>query len=224
MKILKKSVKFIILFLIFVFVLATGIYVVKGYNMYKAAVEKVSPSQMAKMLRNENYTSIDELPDFYIKAVICTEDRRFYEHGGVDPQALARAVIHDIKTFSFEQGGSTITQQLAKNFYFTQEKHLERKFAEAFTAYAIEKELSKDEILELYVNSIYFGSGYYGIYEAAEGYYGKAPQELTDEECAMLAGIPNAPSVYSLSENPDLAKQRMEQVLECIAECEAEKK
>lgn len=192
---------------------------VRGYNMHRNAVEKCPPAQMAQLLRGEDFVRMEELPEFYIKAVICAEDKRFYTHYGVDPKAIARAVAHDLKTMSPEQGGSTITQQLAKNFYYTQEKRLERKFAEVFTAFDIEEEFSKDDIFELYVNSIYFGDGYYGISAAAEGYYGKAPAELTDYECAMLAGIPNAPSAYSPNENPDLAEQRLKQVLDRMTEC-----
>lgn len=192
---------------------------VQGYNMYKDAVKKYPPVQMAELLRGEDFVRMEELPDFYIKAVICAEDKRFYSHKGVDPKAIARALAHDIRTFSFEQGGSTITQQLAKNFYYTQDKRPERKFAEIFTAFDIEKEFSKEDIFELYVNSIYFGDGYYGIAAAAEGYYGKKPLELTDYESAMLAGIPNAPSVYSPNKSPELAEQRLKQVLERMAEC-----
>lgn len=192
---------------------------VQGYNMYKNAVEKCPPAQMAELLRGEAFVRMEELPEFYIKAVICAEDKRFYSHHGVDPKAVMRALAHDIRTMSPEQGGSTITQQLAKNFYYTQEKRLERKFAEMFTAFAIEKEFSKEDIFELYVNSIYFGDGYYGISAAAEGYCGKESSELTDYECAMLAGIPNAPSAYSPNENPDLAKQRLKQVLDRMVEC-----
>ncbi|MDE7303271.1 MAG: transglycosylase domain-containing protein [Oscillospiraceae bacterium] len=192
---------------------------VRGYNMHRNAVEKCPPAQMAQLLRGEDFVRMEELPEFYIKAVICAEDKRFYTHRGVDPRAVARAVAHDLKTLSPEQGGSTITQQLAKNFYYTQEKRLERKFAEVFTAFDIEEEFSKDDIFELYVNSIYFGDGYYGISAAAEGYYGKTPDQLTDYECAMLAGIPNAPSAYSPDKNPDLAEQRLKQVLDRMVEC-----
>ena len=192
---------------------------VQGYNMHRNAVEKCPPAQMAQLLRGEDFVRMEELPEFYIKAVICAEDKRFYKHRGVDPKAVARAVAHDLKTLSPEQGGSTITQQLAKNFYYTQEKRLERKFAEIFTAFDIEEEFSKDDIFELYVNSIYFGDGYYGISQAAEGYYGKAPSQLTDYECAMLAGIPNAPSAYSPDKNPELAEQRLRQVLDRMTEC-----
>ncbi|MDE5991849.1 MAG: transglycosylase domain-containing protein [Oscillospiraceae bacterium] len=192
---------------------------VRGYNMHRNAVEKCPPTQMAQLLRGEDFVRMEELPEFYIKAVICAEDKRFYTHHGVDPKAVVRAVAHDLKTLSPEQGGSTITQQLAKNFYYTQEKRLERKFAEVFTAFDIEEEFSKDDIFELYVNSIYFGDGYYGISAAAEGYYGKAPDQLTEYECAMLAGIPNAPSAYSPTKNSDLAEQRLKQVLDRMTEC-----
>lgn len=120
---------------------------------------------------------------------------------------------------SFVEGGSTISQQLMKNEYFTQEKKLERKFAEIFAAWELEREYSKKEIFELYVNTIYFGSGYYGIHDAAEGYFGKEPSELTEYEAIMLAGLPNAPSAYSPDTNPELARQRMKQVLEKMVEC-----
>lgn len=223
---MKKAAKimFKILRLIFVVLvpIAAAVMIVsavRGYNMHRNAVEKCPPAQMAQLLRGEDFVRMEELPEFYIKAVICAEDKRFYTHRGVDPKAVARAVAHDLKTMSPEQGGSTITQQLAKNFYYTQEKRLERKFAEVFTAFDIEEEFSKDDIFELYVNSIYFGDGYYGISAAAEGYYGKAPAELTEYECAMLAGIPNAPSAYSPNENPDLAEQRLKQVLDRMTEC-----
>lgn len=126
-----------------------------------------------------------------------------------------------IRTLSFAEGGSTITQQLAKNLYYTQEKKLERKFAEVFTAFAIEASYDKNDIFELYVNTIYFGSGYYGIYEASQGYYGKVPSELSDYEAVMLAGLPNAPSAYSPDKDPDLARQRMKQVLKQMVKNEA---
>ena len=101
---------------------------VRGYNMHRNAVEKCPPAQMAQLLRGEDFVRMEELPEFYIKAVICAEDKRFYTHHGVDPKAVARAVAHDLKTLSPEQGGSTITQQLAKNFYYTQEKRQMRSF------------------------------------------------------------------------------------------------
>ncbi len=182
--------------------------------MYRSAVQ-TTPIQekMSEIQSMEHFVKYDELPQIYIDAVVSVEDHRFYSHPGIDPIAIGRAVWNDIRTLSFAEGGSTITQQLAKNLYYTQEKKLERKFAEVFTAFAIEASYDKNDIFELYVNTIYFGSGYYGIYEAAQGYYGKVPSELSDYEAVMLAGLPNAPSAYSPDADPDLARQRMKQVL-----------
>ena len=161
------------------------------------------------------------MPTIYIDAVNSVEDKRFESHCGVDFIAIGRAVWNDIKAMSFVEGGSTITQQIAKNQYYTQEKKLERKFAEIFTAIELEKYCSKQEIFELYVNTIYFGDGYYGIYDAAKGYFGKQPSELSDYEAIMLAGLPNAPSAYSPSTNPELAYSRMKIVLSKMVECNA---
>ena len=186
-----------------------------GYNMYKEAVDKISIEDKVKEIQNkENYTKISELPQMYINAVISVEDHRFYKHSGIDIIAIGRAVVNDIKAMSFVEGGSTITQQLAKNIYFTQEKKIERKIAEVFMAFEIEKRYNKNEILELYLNTSYFGDGYYTVREASIGYFGKEPIKMTDSECIMLAGIPNAPSAYAPTKNPELAKQRQKQVIE----------
>ena len=123
---------------------------------------------------------------------------------------------NDLRTRSFAEGGSTISQQLAKNQYFTQEKTLQRKLAEMFLAHAWEQVCEKQELFALYVNTIYFGDGYTGISEAAEGYFHTTPQQLTDYEAVMLAGLPNAPSAYALQEHADLAEQRMQQVLQAM--------
>lgn len=190
------------------------LFVGQGYKMYKDAIKEVSIDEKVSQIRNdEDYIKISEVPEMYKKAVIAVEDHRFYKHFGIDIIAIGRATFNDLKAFSFIEGGSTITQQLAKNQYFTQEKKITRKIAETFLAFKLEKKYEKDEILELYINTIYFGNGYYGIKEAAMGYFGKLPKDLTDGECIMLAGIPNAPSVYALNENPSLAKQRQKQVM-----------
>lgn len=194
---------------------AAGYYIYLGYTMYSSAIEAKSVSEMAADIKSRcRFIGYDELPEFYTDAVISAEDQRFFSHNGIDALAICRAILHDIKVGAPEQGGSTITQQLAKNEYFTQEKRLERKVAELFMAVSIEKELSKEEIFALYVNSIYFGSGHYGIYSAAEGYFGKDITELSDYECAMLAGLPNAPSAYSPDTSPELAAKRTKAVLE----------
>lgn len=203
-----------ILLILFAFL---GFYGVKGYLMYRNAVdEKPIDERVEEIRAEEHFTNYSELPPFYVKATLSAEDRRFHQHNGIDPIAICRAAWNDLKALSFVEGGSTITQQLAKNMLFTQEKKLERKTAEIFAAWEIESRYSKEEIFALYANTSYFGSGYYGIYEAAVGYFGKEPSELTDYECAMLAGIPNAPSVYSPSASKELASQRTKQVLDCM--------
>ena len=154
------------------------------------------------------------MPKFYLDAVVAVEDHRFYNHGAIDPIAIARAIWTNIKAFELKEGGSTITQQVAKNVYFTQEKTALRKIAEVFMAFEIEKNCDKDAILEMYVNTSYFGSGYYGIKEAANGYYDKEPIDMNEYESSMMAGVPNAPSVYAPTKNPHLAAQRQRQVLE----------
>ena len=211
---LKKILK-ILLILILIVLSISLIFIGNGYNMYKEAKESISLEDRVAMIEaKENYTYISELPEMYINAVISVEDRRFYKHNGIDVIAIGRAAINDIKALSFVEGGSTITQQLAKNMYFTQEKKVTRKIAEVFMAFDIEEKYDKDKILELYLNSSYFGDGYYTVKEASRGYFGKEPMEMTDYECIMLAGIPNAPSRYAPTVNMDLAKQRQRQVAE----------
>ena len=187
----------------------------QGYSLYAEAMEeKPLEQRVAEQRAQPAYTALEDLPETYLKAVIAVEDHRFYEHGGIDLLAMGRALWNDLRTWSFAEGGSTITQQLAKNLCFSQEKSIVRKAAEVFAAWDLERRYSKDEILELYVNSIYFGSGCYNVGSASATYFGKEPRDMTDSECTMLAGIPNAPSVYDPTANPDLALQRQRQVVE----------
>ena len=211
---MKKFLKYSVLTVCAVIFCIAAVFTVKGYAMYRRALND-NPPELAveKIQSNENYVSIDVLPKLYLDSVLAVEDRRFYYHPGVDPISIARAVFNDIRRMKLVEGGSTITQQFAKNTFFTQERKLERKVAEALMALRLERMYSKKEILELYVNTIYFGSGYYSIREASRGYYDKEPWELSDYECTMLAGLPNAPSVYSLDNNPELAAQRQQQVV-----------
>lgn len=194
---------------------AVIIIAIMGYRMFDEALKSKSLSEAAAEIREQDsFTQVGELPKTYIDAIIAVEDHRFERHSGIDPIALCRAMWHNILAGKLVEGGSTITQQLAKNMYFTQEKSFIRKVAEAFMALKIESEFSKSEILELYVNVIYFGDGYYNVKDACGGYFGKEPSEMNDCECTMLAGIPNAPSVYAPTENPDLARKRQEHVVE----------
>ena len=210
-----KIIKRLIIFAILVVLFMGGMLTYKGYSLYKEKLEEISVNDKVKELRtNENYVTIDELPKFYLNAVIATEDHRFYKHGALDPIAIARAIWTNVKSFELKEGGSTITQQVAKNVYFTQEKTALRKIAEIFMAFEIERNCDKDTILEIYVNTSYFGSGYDGIKEAANGYYDKEPIDMNEYESSMMAGVPNAPSVYAPTKNLDLASQRQRQVLE----------
>ena len=130
----------------------------KGYAMYQEALEGQSlEAKVAEIRGKKGYTELAALPAVYLDAVISVEDHRFYQHFGVDLIAVVRAVVNDVRARRFVEGGSTITQQLAKNLYFSQEKELTRKVAEVFLALDLERNYSKDEILELYVNSIYYG-------------------------------------------------------------------
>lgn len=215
-----KVILLILLSLISAVIIAGGIFALLGWNMHRDAVRERPVRQVyAELSAEEHFVRFEDLPEFYVNAVTATEDKDFWGHKGIDPSAIIRALLHDIRELEFVEGGSTITMQNAKNLYYTQEKRLERKAAEIFTAFEIEDKLSKEQIFELYVNTIYFGSNYYGIYAASMGYYGVPPERLTDEQCAVLAGIPQAPSVYSPDENPDLAQQRAEQVLDRMREC-----
>lgn len=192
-------------------------YGIKGYRMYQDAISHKSIEERVDEIRGrEHFTKYSELPEFYINAVISVEDHRFRKHFGIDPIALCRAVWTDLRAMSFVEGGSTITQQLAKNLLFTREKTIERKAAEVFAVFDIERKYSKDEIFEIYVNMAGFGGNYDGIYEAAKGYFEKEPLELTDYEAAMLAGVPNAPSIYSPEVSREKAEKRVGLVLDSM--------
>lgn len=192
----------------------------EGYGLYKNAVREESlEAKVAEIRSQENFTSLEDMPETYVQAVVSVEDHRFYDHFGLDLIAIGRAVVNDIKAGRYVEGGSTITQQLAKNLYFSQEKTMSRKAAEVFLALEIEQKYTKDEILELYVNSIYFGDGYYSVGEASEGYFGKPASEMNDYECTLLAGVPNAPSKYAPSKNLALAEKRQQKVISRMEAC-----
>ena len=209
-----KFVKKLLLCLFLAIIVAASIIILQGYNYYTDTFkEKKLIDQISEVTSQENFVKFYDLSELYVDAVIATEDRRFYGHGAIDIISIGRALFNNIKNGEFSEGGSTITQQVAKNIFFTQDKDISRKVAEIFAAYDLERNYSKNEIFELYVNTSYFGSGYYGIYEASYGYYNKSPKELNLSEASMLAGIPNAPSAYSPDVNPELASQRQQQVL-----------
>ena len=214
MKIIRRILKCFIVIIIIAVAVVSTFYIKKGYDMYNVAISDTSLTEKIEEIKQrDNYTKISEVPKIYLKAVIAVEDHRFYEHPGIDVIAICRAAINDIKARSFVEGGSTITQQLAKNIYFTQDKKIERKVAEVFMAFEIERQYTKDEILEFYINTTFFGNGYYTVKEASRAYFNKEPLEMTDGEAVMLAGIPNAPSLYNPINSTELAKQRQRQVV-----------
>ena len=156
---------------------------------------------------------IEETPKTLINAVLAAEDDRFYEHYGVDPKGLLRAVVYLIRTGRKGPGGSTITMQVARNFFLSRERTYLRKLNEILLSFKIEKELTKNEILELYLNKIYLGNRSYGFAAAAQVYYGKKLDEMTPAQIAMIAGLPKAPSTYNPIVNPERALQRRNYVL-----------
>ncbi|MET4697330.1 penicillin-binding protein 1A [Constrictibacter sp. MBR-5] len=161
---------------------------------------------------------VDALPAFVPQALVAVEDRRFYDHGGLDPRGFARAIYVNVTAGAFVQGGSTITQQLAKNLFLTPERTLTRKLREALLALWLERKYDKDDILELYLNRVYLGAGAYGIDAAARRYFGKPAAEIGLWEAAVLAGLPKAPSRLAPTRNPDLAAERARLVLSLMVD------
>jgi penicillin-binding protein 1A len=162
--------------------------------------------------------SLKDLPPYLPKAFIAIEDRRFYSHYGVDPLGIARAAVANIVHHGVAQGGSTLTQQLAKNLFLTQERTLQRKLQEVELALWLERKHSKYEILELYLNRVYFGSGAYGVEAAAQRYFGKSAKNVTLAEAAMLAGLVKSPSRLAPNRNPEGAEKRAQIVLTAMAD------
>lgn len=158
------------------------------------------------------------MPPYLPKAFIAIEDRRFYHHFGIDPIGLARAVVTNLIAGRVREGGSTLTQQLAKNLFLTQERTFSRKIDELIISLALEAEYSKDQILELYLNRVYFGSGAYGVEAAAQRYFGKSARVVTLGEAAMLAGLVKAPSRLAPTRNPKLARERARVVLKAMVD------
>lgn len=176
----------------------------------------IKPAVDAKIKTIPHYTTIDKMPYILLQAVIAVEDTRFYKHKGFDLIGIARAVLVNVEAGEIQEGASTITQQTVKNLFLTSDQTFTRKAEELILSMNMEKEFKKDKILEIYLNVIYYGSNFYGIYEAAHGYFDKEPADLTIAECAMLAGLPNAPSLYSPYVDFRLAKQRQLVVIDAM--------
>ena len=218
-----KIIKRTLLFILVAIIIASGFVIYKGHEVYADALKTTSlADKIEKIKSDDSYVELNTLPVYYKNAIVSVEDHRYYDHGPIDLIAIMRAIVSNIRNKDLLEGGSTITQQVAKNLYFigTDTNSLYRKIAEIFMAYDLEDTYSKDDILEFYINTIYFGDGYYGVDEACNGYFKKSAKDMTLYEATMLAGIPNAPSVYAPTVNKDLALNRQRKVISTMVENE----
>lgn len=213
MKIIKKLTALVLFFI----VLTVGIYIFaypiddSKYSINGNLVEQISSTV-------PNYTEIDKIPQDLKNAVVAVEDKRFYDHHGVDIIGIGRAFFNNIKEKEIKEGGSTITQQLAKNLFLTQDKSFARKVNEMILALKIESKYSKDKILEMYLNVIYYGAGSYGVQDASRTYFNKDVWDISPAQCTLLAGLPQAPSIYNPKKYFDRAKNRQIEVIAAMAE------
>ena len=214
-----KKIVLKFLLVIFALLLAAGVFLFALGRLRADEVISQKPITVAveEYTGTEKYVTYEEIDPDFVNAVIAVEDKRFFTRRGLDWIALARAVIENIQAGALVEGGSTISQQIAKNLYFGfQRTGIKDKVAEIFVMADLEEKYSKEELFALYASMNYYGDQYYGLSEAAKGYYGTTASDLTLAQAAMLAGLPNAPSVYQLSSGFDLAKKRQEKVLQCM--------
>lgn len=212
-----KHWKRIVIAILLLCVVALGSIVTIGYIRYETLISEQPLDDVILSIQNDpDYVPLEEVDDQFIKALLAVEDPTFYQHNGVVFSNIMEALFTNLKEKELVMGGSTITQQLSKNLYLDQKKTFQRKVAELFFVHDLENKLSKDEILELYINIIYFGDGYYGIKDACEGYFQTSPSNMTIAQATLLAGLPQAPAVYQLSDGMRLAKERQRIVLEAM--------
>ena len=166
----------------------------------------------------KKFVPSDQIPDLLKKGIVATEDRRYYDHGAIDLIGVGRAFIANALAGHTMEGGSTIAQQTVKNIFLSNERTMARKVEELALAMQLEKYYSKDQILEIYLNTIYFGHGAYGVGPASRTYFGKEPKDLDLAQCAMLAGLPQAPSAYDPLDHPQEGAKRMTMVLALMAQ------
>lgn len=202
--------------LITVLVLLIGLGIA-GYVDYRSVLNQMSLEDKIELIQADpDYTLIEDIHDYLLEATVSVEDQRFYTHSGMDPVAYLRLFYVLVTTGKIQGGGSTITQQLAKNLYFEFNPSIIRKIAEVFMAFHIESNYEKEEILEIYVNIINYGDNYIGIKEATQGYFHCDPSELSFDEATLLAGIPQSPANLQLSNNEKKARLRQQWVLQTM--------
>ncbi len=208
----------ILLVALMFFILSFGLPTVESLKDYKPSPGTLILAEDGRVLGQVKiekgiYVPLHRIPKFMVNALLATEDPRFFQHKGIDYRGIMRAALKDIMSVRLKQGGSTITQQLTKVVFLSPERKFTRKIKEIILARRLEKELNKEEILELYLNKIYFGHGAYGVQMAAKTYFGKNAWEINQAEAALLAGLPKSPMVYSPYSDIDLTKLRQWQVL-----------
>ena len=220
----KKILKFVVKLLIVLVTLAVvgaalvaGWFFYLGHDLYKETLENEDLiSRVAKVQMSEDYIDLEYVSDYFQDAIVSVEDASFYDHEGMNLKSIIRALLADVQKKEYAQGGSTITQQVAKNLCFSGDKTMRRKIAELLVARDLEKLYTKKEILELYVNVIYYGDGYTGIGPASWGYFGISPMDMDFNQSTLLAGVPRAPSAYSLTKHMDRAIQRQKVVVQAM--------
>lgn len=202
-----------------VFTLLFGVFVVSAlgtaYALYRLPDLRNLKAQVVAIDRQEGvpYVPLQAIAPMLPKALIATEDRTFYTNIGVSFEGIARSLLVDLATGRFTEGGSTITQQLVRDRLLTQSKTIPRKIEEMILSIALTQVTRKASILEMYLNQVYLGDGASGVYAASERYFGRTPAELSPAQCTLLAGLPQAPSLYNPLVNPALARQRQREVL-----------
>lgn len=217
---MKKFVKFIFKLLLILIIAFVGIFFGKGYWGYLELTQSQSVDDVvSEVTSRSTFVGYDDLSPELVRATVAIEDRRFYDHGGVDYIGLMRALVSQFDDDLLKSGGSTITQQLAKNLYGMFDGTWDRKSTELFVARYLEKHYSKNEIIALYVNVINYGNNYTGIYEASYGYFDTDSEDLTIAQASLLAGIPQSPNNYELVYHFAQAKQKQYAVLKAMAEC-----
>lgn len=217
---MKKILKWFVVFFLLTIIFVGSITIYEGHKQYKKFIEEKSITELVEEIRNQKtYTKLNEISPLLIKATYYTEDKRLFERKGVvDFRSVGRALWTNFTNWEWLEGGSTIPQQLAKNFYLTYNTSAVDKVSEYFIAKDINTLYSTEEILELYLNIIYYGDGYFGIYEASTGYFDILPNELNDNESTLLAGLPQSPANYELSSYYEVAKIRQQHILNKLVE------
>jgi len=209
-----KYLRVSIVTIIILISISVGKVIQEGYYEYKQVISNTSIDKKVEEIRNnKNYVKFDNIDKDFVNAIISIEDHRFYEHHGLDFISIVRATIKNIEAGKIVQGGSTITQQLAKNLYLDEDREFSRKICEVFLVNDIEQKYSKNEIFEIYANIINYGNGYIGIKEASEGYFKTDADNLNLNQATMLAGLPQCPNGYNPTKYYDKALARQKDVI-----------